>query len=60
MVRSGSHWGTQQADLDPLTAAAFRAEAISLGFDERESEKMWSKLAQIAVITGTTPVLIWA
>jgi integrase len=58
VVRSGSHWGTQQADLDPLTAAAFRAEAISLGFDERESEKMWSKLAQIAVIAGTTPGLI--
>ncbi len=25
------HWGTHQADLDPVMAAAFRAEAISLG-----------------------------
>jgi integrase len=58
VVRSASHWGTHHGDLDPLTAAAFRAEAISLGFIERESEKMWSKLAQIAVIAGTTPGLI--
>lgn len=43
---------------DPVTAATFRAEAISLGFIDRESDKMWSKLSQIAVIAGTTPSLI--
>lgn len=54
VVRSASKWGAHQADLDPLAAAALRAEAISLGFIERESNKMWSKLSQIAVIVGST------
>ncbi len=60
VVRSASKWGAHQRDLDPVTAAGFRAEAISLGFIERESDKMWAKLAQIAVIAGTSPSLITA
>jgi integrase len=58
VVRSASKWGAHQTDLDPLTAATFRAEAISLGFIERESDKMWAKLSQIAVIAGTTAAFI--
>lgn len=58
VVRSASKWGALQADLDPLTAAAFRAEAISLGFIERESDTMWAKLSQIAVIAGSTAALL--
>ncbi len=58
VVGSASQWGGHHAGFDPITAATFRAEAISLGFIERESDKMWAKLSQIAVIAGTTPSLI--
>jgi len=58
VVRSASKWGAHHGELDPLAAAAFRAEATGLGFCERESDKMWSKLAQIAVISGSTPAVI--
>jgi integrase len=58
VVRSASQWGGHHAVFDPVTAATFRAEAISLGFIKRESDKMWAKAAQIAVIAGTTPSLI--
>jgi integrase len=58
VVRSASQWGNHHAAFDPVTAANFHAEAISLGFIQRESDKMWAKLSQIAVIAGTTPSLI--
>jgi integrase len=58
VVRSASQWGGHHSVFDPVTAAAFRVEAVSLGFIEREGDKMWSKLSQIAVIAGTTPSLI--
>ncbi|MBA2769797.1 MAG: tyrosine-type recombinase/integrase, partial [Sporichthyaceae bacterium] len=58
VVRTASQWGKHHSAFDPLTAATFRAEAISLGFIDRESDKMWAKLSQIAVIAGTTPALI--
>jgi hypothetical protein len=46
VVWSASQWGGHHAGFDPVTAATFRAEAISLGFIERESDKMWAKAAQ--------------
>lgn len=52
--------GLHIADRDPGQAARFRLQAASLGFAPRETDKMWSKLAQICVITGTTPDTITA
>jgi integrase len=55
-----SKWGLFLTDKHPQTAAAFRAEAASLGFDTLEIHKMWSKLSQIAVIAGCPPDLLTA
>ncbi len=55
VVVSASKWGLHVADRDPGQAARFRLQAASLGFAPREIDKMWSKLAQICVITGHTP-----
>jgi hypothetical protein len=60
VVGSASRWGAHVAAKHPATAASFRAEAASLGFDPLEIDKMWSKLAQIAVIAGTAPDLLAA
>ena len=58
VIGASSKWGAHHAHRDPVTAASFRQDATDLGFNERETAKMWSKLAQIAVIAGTTPALI--
>jgi len=55
VVGAASKWGRHVADRDPEQAARFRLQASSLGFDRLEVDKMWSKLAQISVIAGTTP-----
>jgi hypothetical protein len=55
-----SKWGLFLTEKYPQTAAAFRAEAASLGFDGLEVDKMWSKLAQISVIAGCPPDLLTA
>jgi integrase len=58
VVFAASKWGRHVADRDPEQAARFRLQAGSLGFDRLEVDKMWSKLAQISVIAGTTPELL--
>lgn len=50
--------GALLAGRHPATAATFRAEAASLGFDALEIDKLWSKLAQISVICATAPDLL--
>jgi hypothetical protein len=55
VVASASKWGLHVADRDPEQAARFRLQAASLGFAPLEVAKMWSKLAQICVITGQPP-----
>ena len=60
VVASTSKWGLHVAERDPEQAARFRLQAASLGFTSLEIDKMWSKLAQICVMTGQTPELITA
>lgn len=60
VVAARSKWGLFLAEKHPQTAATFRAEAASLGFDTREIDKMWSKLSQITVIAGCPPDLLTA
>jgi hypothetical protein len=55
VVGAASKWGRHIANRDPEQVARFRLQASSLGFDRREVDKMWSKLAQISVIIGTDP-----
>ena len=55
VVASAAKWGRHMTARDPLSAATFRQEAASLGFTDLEVNKMWSKLAQICVITGRSP-----
>jgi integrase len=58
VVGSASRWGAYVAAKHPATAVSFPAEAASLGFDLLEIDKLWSKLAQVAVIAGTAPDLL--
>ena len=60
VVASASRWGLHVADRDLGQAARFRLQAASLGFAPPEAAKMWSKLAQICVITGQTPDTVTA
>ena len=55
VVGAASKWGRHVANRDPEQAARFRLQASSLGFDRREVDKMWSKLAQLCVIIGNSP-----
>jgi hypothetical protein len=55
VVGAASKWGRHVADHDPEQVARFRLQASSPGFDRREVDKMWSKLAQISVIIGNSP-----
>ena len=55
VVAAASKWGRHVSDRYPVQAARFRLQATSLGFDGLEVDKMWSKIAQICVITGGTP-----
>lgn len=50
-----SRWGHHVANRDPEQANQFRRQAASLSFNRLEIDKMWSKLAQICVITGSRP-----
>ncbi|MEJ7902071.1 MAG: tyrosine-type recombinase/integrase [Thermomicrobiales bacterium] len=54
VVAASSKWGAHLSRREPQAAVTFRTQALSLGFCEREASKMWSKLAQICVIVGTT------
>jgi len=54
VMQSSSKWGFHLAAREPVAASAFHTQATGLGFCEREASKMWSKLAQICVIAGTT------
>ncbi|MGS0684541.1 tyrosine-type recombinase/integrase [Nakamurella sp. GG22] len=60
VVAAASKWGRHVGDRDPAQAARFRLQAASLGFERLEVDKMWSKLAQICVITGRTPETLTA
>jgi len=60
VVGAASKWGRHVCDRDPAQAARFRLQATSLGFNELEVGKMWSKLAQICVITGRAPETLTA
>ena len=60
VVASASKWGLHVTGRDPEQAARFRLQATSLGFAPLEVAKMWSKLAQICVITGQHPDMISA
>jgi len=40
VVQSSSKWGAHLAAREPAAASAFRTQATSLGFFEREAEKM--------------------
>jgi integrase len=60
VVAVHSKWGLFLAEKHPQTAAMFRAEAASLGFDGLEVDKMWSKLSQISVIAGCPSDLLTA
>jgi integrase len=60
VVAARSQWGAHLGGKFPASAAGFRAEAQSLGFDQLEIDKMWSKLAQISIITATAPDLLTA
>jgi site-specific recombinase XerD len=55
VVGAASKWGRHVAGREPEQATRFRLQAASLSFDRREIDKMWSKLAQICVITGSRP-----
>ena len=54
VVAASTKWGAHLARREPQAASMFCTQAFSLGFCEREASRMWSKLAQICVITGTT------
>ena len=52
VVASEARWGLHVAAREPLARNAFWAHAGSLGFDAREVDKMWAKLARISAIAG--------
>jgi hypothetical protein len=54
VVAASTKWGAHLARSEPQGANMFCTQAFSLGFCEREASRMWSKLAQICVITATT------
>lgn len=55
VVTSGCRWGKYQAAAHPEVAAEFRSQATSLGFSSSQVRTMWSHLARIATIAGTSP-----
>ncbi len=60
VVTSGCRWGTYQAAAHPEVAAEFRSQAASLGFSNSQVTTMWSHLARIATIAGTSPQALTA
>ncbi|MDP4013200.1 MAG: site-specific integrase [Candidatus Nanopelagicales bacterium] len=55
VVISKGQWGRHITCREPLAAAQFTSEAASLGFTEGQIRHMWSRLAQICVVTGRSP-----
>ena len=55
VVASHCQWARHVAARDPLAAVQFRGEAASLGFTDGQAGHMWSRLAQICVLTGQSP-----
>lgn len=54
-VASGCRWGKYLRDAHTGQADRFQAQAASLGFCAKEIERMWSWLAKICIVTGTSP-----
>ncbi len=52
VVASHCQWGRHVAAREPLASAQFRSDATSLGFTDAQAQHMWSRLAQICVLTG--------
>lgn len=55
VVASNCQWGRHVTIRDPLAAAQFDRDAASLGFSPGQVQHMWSRLAQICVLTGHCP-----
>ena len=55
VVASGCRWGKYLRDAYPEQADTFQAHATSLGFCDTEIARMWTWLAKICVVTGTSP-----
>ena len=55
VVTSGCRWGKYVRDAYPGQSAGFEAQAASLGFCAKETERMWAHLAKICVIAGQGP-----
>jgi len=55
VVTSGCRWGKYVRDAYPDQATAFDDQAASLGFCDKEIERMWAHLAKVCVIAGEGP-----
>lgn len=55
VVASGCRWGKYIRDAYPDQFDTFQAQAASLGFCDREIDRMWSWLARICVAVGKSP-----
>jgi integrase len=55
VVTSGCRWGKYHAKAHPTQAAEFLSQATSLGFCDREVDRMWAHLSRIATIAGVAP-----
>jgi integrase len=55
VVASGCRWGKYLRDAFPDQADRFEAQAVSLGFCDKEIGRMWSWLAKICVVAGGSP-----
>lgn len=53
--QSCCHWGIYIADAYPEQRDRFTTQALELGFTTAQSRRMWSHLARICVIAGTSP-----
>ena len=54
-VASGCRWGKYLRDAYPDQTCIFEEQAASLGFCDKEIDRMWSWLAKICVATGASP-----
>ncbi len=59
-IASGCHWGIYVATAYPDQHEQFQEQASSLGFCPKEIGRMWSWLAKICLVTGTSPSTITA
>jgi integrase len=60
VVASGCRWGRYITVAHPEQAEQFHAQAASLGFCHKEIGRMWSWLAKICIVTGTSPATLTA